>query len=92
MPGCFFYTHEIIHLMNPEIIKQLIAAGLPDADILVEGDDGVHFQARIISASFAGKNMVQQHQMVYKALGDKMGTDIHALSLQTYTPEEWEKQ
>ncbi len=78
--------------MNPDIIKHLIAAGLPDADIVVEGDDGTHFQARIISESFAGKSMVQQHQMVYKTLGDKMGTDIHALSFQTYTPDEWEKQ
>ncbi len=78
--------------MNPVIIKELIESGLPDADILVEGDDGTHFQARIISASFAGKNMVQQHQMVYKTLGDKMGTDIHALSILTYTPEEWDNQ
>jgi acid stress-induced BolA-like protein IbaG/YrbA len=78
--------------MDPEIIKQLIKAGLPDADIIVEGDDGTHFQARIISESFTGKNMVQQHQMVYKTLGAKMGTDIHALSMQTFTPAEWEKQ
>ena len=77
--------------MNPETIKELIAAGIPDADILVEGDDGTHFQARIVSDSFAGKTMVQQHQMVYKTLGEKMGTDIHALSFQTYTPEEWNK-
>ncbi len=78
--------------MNPVIIKELIESGLPDADILVEGDDGTHFQARIISELFAGKNMVQQHQMVYKTLGDKMGTDIHALSILTYTPEEWDNQ
>lgn len=78
--------------MEPEIIKALIASGLADADIIVEGDDGTHFQARIVSALFAGKTMLQQHQMVYKTLGDKMGTDIHALSMQTYTPEEWEKQ
>jgi len=78
--------------MNPEIIKELIKAGFPDADILVEGDDGTHFQARIISELFAGKTMVKQHQMVYKTLGDKMGTDIHALSFKTYTPDEWAKQ
>jgi len=78
--------------MNPQIIKELIEAGLPDADIIVEGDDGTHFQARIISESFAGKNMVQQHQMVYKTLGEKMGTDIHALSMQTFSPDEWEQQ
>ncbi len=76
--------------MSPETIRQLIKSGLPDADILVEGDDGTHFQARIVSASFTGLSMVQQHQMVYKTLGDKTGSDIHALSLQAYTPEEWE--
>ena len=78
--------------MEPQIIKALIESGLPDADILVEGDDGTHFQARIVSGLFADKTMVQQHQMVYKTLGDKMGRDIHALSIQTYTPEEWENQ
>jgi acid stress-induced BolA-like protein IbaG/YrbA len=78
--------------MNPDIIKELIESGLPDADVVVVGDDGTHFEARIISESFAGKSMVQQHQMVYKTLGEKMGTDIHALSFQTYTPEEWENK
>tara|TARA_R110000782_G_scaffold158433_10_gene250576 strand:+ start:1345 stop:1584 length:240 start_codon:yes stop_codon:yes gene_type:complete len=78
--------------MNPQIIKQLIEAGMPGAEIIVEGDDGTHFQARIVSELFAGKTMVQQHQMVYKTLGAKMGTDIHALAIQTYTPEEWEQQ
>ncbi len=78
--------------MNPIIIKELIESGLSDADVLVEGDDGTHFQARIVSEQFVGKTMVQQHQMVYKTLGDKMGTDIHALSFQTYSPEEWAKQ
>lgn len=78
--------------MDPRIIKQLIEAELPNADITVEGEDGTHFQARIISELFSGKTMLQQHQMVYKALGEKMGREIHALSMQTYTPEEWEQQ
>ena len=78
--------------MNPQIIKELIESGIPGADVLVEGDDGTHFQARIVSELFTDKSMVQQHQMVYKTLGEKMGTDIHALSFQTYTPEEWESQ
>jgi acid stress-induced BolA-like protein IbaG/YrbA len=78
--------------MEPQIIKELIEAGLPNADIIVEGEDGTHFRARIVSELFADKTMVQQHQMVYKTLGDKMGNDIHALSIQTYTPEEWENQ
>jgi len=75
--------------MNPETIKNLIESGLPGADVVVEGDDGTHFQARIVSEQFVGKTMVQQHQMVYKTLGDKMGTDIHALSFQTFSPDEW---
>ena len=78
--------------MDPQIIKDMIAAGLPDADIVVAGDDGTHFEARVVSASFNGKSMLQQHQMVYKTLGNRMGTEIHALSLKTYTPEEWDKQ
>lgn len=78
--------------MNPQTIKELIIAGLPGADVVVEGDDGTHFQARIVSEQFSGKTMVQQHQLVYKALGEKMGREIHALSMQTYSPEEWEQQ
>ena len=78
--------------MQIEEIKQLIEAGIPGSQVQVEGDDGTHFGAIIISEVFAGKNMVQQHQVVYGALGDKMGREIHALSIQTYTPDEWEKK
>jgi acid stress-induced BolA-like protein IbaG/YrbA len=53
------------------------------------GDDGTHFEAVIVSAAFIGKNMVQQHQLVYAALGDRMRAEIHALSMKTYTPEQW---
>lgn len=77
-------------MMNPETIKQLIEQGIPGSEARVQGDDGTHFDAIIISEAFAGKNKVQQHQLVYKALGEKMGTEIHALSIQTYTPEQWE--
>ncbi len=77
--------------MQIEEIRRLIMAGVPDSEVEVDGD-GTHFTAIIVSDVFAGKNMVQQHQVVYKALGDKMGTDIHALSIQTYTPEEWKKK
>jgi len=74
-----------------EKIKELIESGIPGCQVEVDGD-GTHFSAVIVSEVFAGKNTVQQHQVVYKALGDKMGTDIHALSMQTCTPEEWEKK
>lgn len=51
--------------------------------------DGQHFEALIVSAEFRGKNRVQQHQIVYRALGDRMKAEIHALSMKTLTPEEW---
>jgi acid stress-induced BolA-like protein IbaG/YrbA len=56
----------------------------------VLGDDGQHFEAIIVSAAFVGKNMVQQHQLVYQALGDRMRSEIHALSMRTFTPEAWQ--
>ena len=77
--------------MQVEEIKKLIEVGVPNSQVEVDGD-GTHFTAVIVCDVFAGKNMVQQHQVVYRALGDKMGTDIHALSIQTHTPEEWEKK
>jgi acid stress-induced BolA-like protein IbaG/YrbA len=51
--------------------------------------DGQHFEAVIVSEAFRGKNRVQQHQLVYKALGNRMREEIHALSMQTFTPEDW---
>ena len=60
--------------------------------IKVMGDDGTHFEAVLVSAAFLGKSRVQQHQLVYAALGDRMREEIHALSMQTYTPEQWAKQ
>lgn len=72
-------------------IKGYIENNLPCDYVQVEGDDGQHFQAVIVSAEFAGKSMVQQHQLVYKALGDRMGGEIHALSMKTFTPEDWRK-
>lgn len=59
--------------------------------IHVSGDDGTHFEADIVSPAFVGKTMVQQHQLVYAALGDRMRAEIHALSMKTYTPEQWNK-
>lgn len=75
--------------MNEEQIKQMIEAGIPHCQVHI-GGDGRHFDAAVVSPEFAGKSMVQQHQMVYKALGDSFQTDaIHALSFKTYTPEQW---
>jgi len=74
-------------VVTPEDIKRWIEAGLPGAEVEIEGD-GHHFNAVIVSPAFAGKTMVEQHQMVYRALGDKMKSEIHALSMRTLTPEE----
>lgn len=75
-------------MTTAEDIQGWISAGLPGADITVMGDDGAHFEARVISAEFEGKNTVQRHRMVYAALGSKMGQEIHALGLKTLTPPE----
>jgi acid stress-induced BolA-like protein IbaG/YrbA len=77
--------------MQVEEIKQKIEQGFTDCEVYVEGD-GRHFQAVVVCDVFSGKNMVQQHQMVYQTLGDKVGGDIHALSINTYTKEEWQQQ
>ncbi len=74
--------------MTPDTIKQLILQGLPDADVEVSGDDGVHFEARVVSAQFAGKLPLARHRLVYATLGSLMGGEIHALSLRTQTPDE----
>ena len=78
-------------MITPEEIKQTIEAGLPCDHVEVAGD-GHHFEAVIVSAAFRGKSKVQQHQLVYRALGERMREEIHALSMQTYTPEAWANQ
>lgn len=74
-------------MVTPEEIKNWIEAGLEGSTATVEGD-GHHFEAVIVCDAFAGKSMVEQHQMVYGALGDKMDAAIHALSMKTLTTEE----
>lgn len=77
-------------LPTPELIKSYIAAGLECTHLEV-GGDGQHFSAVIVSPAFAGKRMVQRHQLVYGVLGDRMREEIHALSMQTLTPDEFAK-
>ena len=74
--------------MDTETIRQLIEAGLPGSTAKVNGADGVHFEAVVISDSFAGKPTLQRHRLVYATLGARMGHEIHALSLSTLTPDE----
>ncbi len=74
--------------MDPAHIKQLIESGLDGARARVRGDDGVHFEADVVCAAFSGKLPLARHRMVYATLGERMGGEIHALSLNTWTPEE----
>jgi len=79
--------------MQSQTIQQLIEQGLPGAEVIVRGDDGVHFEAIVISDAFVGKTLLQQHRLVYAALGGRMETEeIHALALKTYTPDAWQRQ
>lgn len=74
--------------MNADFVRQLIEAGLPGARVHVEGADGVHFEATVVSTAFAGKLPLARHRMVYATLGERMGGEIHALALRTLTPDE----
>ena len=74
--------------MQASEIEALIKATFPDAVVTIEDlrGDGDNYACRVVSSAFAGKNRVQQHQMVYKALGGRMGGELHALALQTSAP------
>lgn len=75
--------------MQPEELKRIIESALPTEHVTVIGD-GRHFEATVVSGAFTGKAMLKQHRMVYDALGDRFQTEaVHALTLKTYTPEEW---
>jgi acid stress-induced BolA-like protein IbaG/YrbA len=75
-------------MLTPDTLKNYITAALPCTHIEVEGD-GQHFYATIVSAEFNGLSMIKQHQRVYTALGDRMKAEVHALSMKTYSPEQW---
>lgn len=75
-------------MVTAESVRQGIASGLPCEHLEVAGD-GEHFQALIVSSMFAGRSRVERHQLVYAALGERMRSEIHALSMRTLSPEEW---
>ena len=78
--------------MHAVDIQRLIEEALPGSQVSVRGDDGVHFEAVVVSDAFAGETPVQQHKRVYRALGGRMESEeIHALALKTYTPAAWRK-
>ena len=81
--------------MDPANIEELIENSIPDAVVEVTRprgpDDDDHFAARVVSPAFEGMNLVQQHDLVYDALGEKMTTEIHAIELSTHTPDDVEE-
>lgn len=76
--------------MTAEEVTRLIQTGLPGAQVRVLTDDDTHFEAIVVSDTFEGRRPIQRHQQVYATLGPLMGREIHALSIQAYTPGEWQ--
>jgi len=76
--------------MTANEVTRLIQAGLPDAEVRVLTDDDTHYEAIVIAPQFEGRRPLQRHQLVYAALGPRMGREIHALSIQAWTPAEWQ--
>ena len=74
--------------MDPEEVARLIRAGLPGAEVRVESQDNTHFSARVVAREFAGRRSVARHQLVYRALGARVGREIHALSIEALAPDE----
>ena len=80
-------------MIEPAEVERLLRARFSDAQLELIDLTGTqdHYQARIVSAAFGGKSLLEQHQLVYGALGSAMSSAIHALALKTYTPEAWAK-
>ena len=81
-------------VMDPKEIETMIARGIPDAQVEVRDytGGGDHFEALVVSSSFEGKGLIERHQLVYKALGDAMRVQVHALTLKTLTPAQYENR
>lgn len=80
-------------MIEPDKVRELLLAGLPGAQVDVTDLTGTkdHYEAKIVASAFSGKSLIEQHKLVYSALGAAMDGPIHALALKTYTPEQWEK-
>ena len=74
--------------MHPDVVAEMIRAGLPGAEVVVQSEDQTHFTARVVSAEFVGKRPIARHQMIYRTLGERVGREIHALSIEALTPDE----
>jgi len=75
--------------MTADEVTHLISTGLPQAEVRVLTDDDTHFEAIVVASQFEGRRTLQRHQLVYGTLGARMGREIHALSIQAFTPDEW---
>jgi len=78
--------------MDPNQVAELLRQSMPDARIQVRSDDNTHFAAQLVSAAFENLRPLARHQLVYRALGERVGREIHALSIEAYTPQEWAAQ
>ena len=78
-------------MVTSESIQRNIEQGMTHSYLTVNGD-GTHFEAVVVSEEFVGKSRIQRHQRVYQTLGDRMRNEIHALSMKTFTPQEWQQQ
>jgi acid stress-induced BolA-like protein IbaG/YrbA len=76
--------------MDPVEIRTLIEQNLADSKAEVQSDGQGHYEATVVCSAFAGKPSLKRHQMVYATLGARVGREIHALALKTFTPEEWQ--
>lgn len=75
--------------MDAQQVADLIRRSIPDARVDVQSEDNTHFTALLVGAAFQGLRPLARHQLVYRALGELMGREIHALSIEAYTPQEW---
>lgn len=77
--------------MNAEQVQELIEKGIPGSEVIIKGEDD-HFEAIVVSDAFEGKGLLEQQRTVYATLGDRVGQEIHAISMRTYTPQQWAQQ
>ncbi len=78
-------------MISPNQVEAMIQAQLPDSQVQVLTNDGEHYEVVVVSSAFEGKTLVQQHQLVYKAIQQEMLTGaIHAMAVKTYTPDAWQ--
>ncbi len=75
--------------MDPRQVADLIRQAIPGAQVEVRSDDNTHFTALLIGSAFEGLRPIARHQLVYKSLGERVGREIHALSIEAFTPQEW---